>query len=209
MGRSRGRNPFEDTTRTVESDVTPSEQAPQDPYLIVLAGSGAGEMHKLTKDRTVMGRGEKADIRLIDEGISREHAQVVREAAAGAQGHQMVLEDLGSTNGTYCNGTRVSERQALAHGDKILIGSNTILRFSFSDKLDEMFQRQMSESALRDGLTRTFNKRYLGERLQSEFTYASRHGTPLALIFLDIDHFKKINDVHGHHGGDAVLAELS
>src|ERR1043165_1992107 len=154
MAHSRGRNPFEDTTRTVESEATRTENEPQNPYLIVLAGSAAGEMHKLTKERTVMGRGEKADIRLIDEGISREHAQVVRD------GDRMMLEDLGSTNGTFCNGIRVGDRQPLSHGDKILIGSNTIIKFSLSDKLDEMFQRQMTESALRDSLTHTFNKRY-------------------------------------------------
>ena len=101
------------------------------------------------------------------------------------------------------------QRQALSHGDKILLGSTTILKFSYHDKLDEMFQRQMSESALRDGLTKTFNKRYLSERLESEFTYAARHATPLALLFLDIDHFKKINDAYGHPGGDFVLTELS
>ena len=60
----------------------------------------------------------------------------------------------------------------------------------------------MSESALRDGLTRAYNKRYFGERLDSEFQFASRHSSPLALVFFDIDHFKRINDVHGHQAGD-------
>ena len=86
----------------------------------------------------------------------------------------MVLEDMGSTNGTYCNGARVT-RQALSEGDKILLGSTTILKFSYQDQLDEAFQRQMSESALRDGLTRAYNKRYFGERIESELQYALRH----------------------------------
>src|SRR5215467_4532510 len=109
-------------------------------YLVVLAGSNVGEMYKVEKDRTVMGRGDKVDIRLVDEGISREHAAVVRED------ERIFLEDMGSTNGTFCNGVRV-QRQALADGDKILLGSTTILKFSYQDRLDEMFQRQMSESA--------------------------------------------------------------
>ncbi|HSZ81780.1 MAG TPA: GGDEF domain-containing protein, partial [Polyangia bacterium] len=77
------------------------------------------------------------------------------------------------------------------------------------DYLDEVFQRQMYESALRDGLTKVFNKKYFTDYLEKEFAYASRHGSPLALIFLDIDYFKRINDTHGHPAGDFVLSELS
>ena len=72
-----------------------------------------------------------------------------------------------------------------------------------------MFQRQMYESALRDGLTKAFNKKYFTDRLESEFTFAARHASPLALVMFDIDHFKKVNDTHGHPAGDFVLAELS
>ena len=171
-------------------------------YLVVLAGSNVGEMYKVEKDRTVMGRGDKVDIRLVDEGVSREHAAVVRED------ERVFLEDMASTNGTFCNGVRV-QKQALSDGDKILLGSTTILKFSYQDKLDEMFQRQMSESALRDGLTKAFNKRFFTERLESEYQYAVRHDTPLSLLFLDIDHFKRINDQRGHQAGDYVLVELA
>jgi two-component system cell cycle response regulator len=209
MAKSRVANPFEDTARTSPAP-GPQPGEGNAAYLVVLAGSNVGEMYKV-EERTVMGRSENADIRLFDEGISREHAQVVQEPApegAGADTQKFFLEDLGSTNGTFCNGTRVT-RQPLADGDKILLGSTTILKFSYQDKLDEMFQRQMSESALRDGLTKAFNKRYFTERLESEYLYAVRHETPLALMFLDIDHFKRINDVHGHPAGDAVLVELA
>ncbi|HSZ83886.1 MAG TPA: GGDEF domain-containing protein [Polyangia bacterium] len=205
MAKSRVANPFEDTTRMAPA---PGPQAGEGnaAYLVVLAGSNVGEMYKVEKDRTVMGRGESVDIRLFDEGISREHAQVVQEKIEG--GTQSVLEDMGSTNGTFCNGARV-QRQILAEGDKILLGSTTILKFSYQDKLDEMFQRQMSESALRDGLTKAFNKRYFTERVESEYLYAVRHDTPVSLMFIDIDHFKRINDVHGHPAGDYVLVELA
>jgi two-component system cell cycle response regulator len=202
MTRDRVANPLEDTTRMAPAPTPQGQAAEQAAYLVVLAGSNLGEMYKLEKDRTVIGRSEKADIRLIDDGISRDHAQLVKD------GGQIVLEDLGSTNGTFCNGDRV-RRQALAEGDKILLGSTTILKFSYQDRLDEAFQRQMSESALRDGLTHAYNKRFFTERLESEFQYALRHQLPVSLIFLDIDHFKRINDVHGHQAGDHVLTQLA
>jgi diguanylate cyclase (GGDEF)-like protein len=203
MTRDRVANPLEDTTRMAPPTSGPEGQGGQtDAYLMVLAGSGLGELHKIDKDRYVIGRGDKVNLRFLDDGISREHAMISREPAG------IVLEDLGSTNGTYCNGNRV-QRQALAEGDKILLGSTTILRFSYHDRLEEAFQRQMTESALRDGLTHAYNKRYFGERLDSEVQYALRHGTPLALVFLDIDHFKRINDVHGHPAGDHVLVQLA
>ncbi|HMF44142.1 MAG TPA: GGDEF domain-containing protein [Polyangia bacterium] len=202
MGGQRVGDPLDDTTRTSQAPAKPEDVGQNDAYLVVMAGSNVGEMYKLEKEKTVLGRGDKADLRLLDDGISRDHARIVRE------GNQMFLEDLGSTNGTHCNGERVT-RQALSEGDKILLGSTTILKFSYHDKLDEAFQRQMSESALRDGLTRAYNKRYFGERVESELQYALRHDAPLSLIMLDIDHFKRINDVHGHQAGDHVLVELA
>jgi diguanylate cyclase (GGDEF)-like protein len=201
MASDRVDDPLDDTTRTSPA---PSEAGAgqNDAYLIVMAGSNMGEMYKLEKVQMVIGRGDKVDLRLVDDGISREHARIVKD------GGQMVLEDMGSTNGTYCNGGLVT-RQPLSEGDKILLGSTTILKFSYHDKLDEAFQRQMSESALRDGLTRAYNKRYFSEHVESELQYSLRHDTPVSLIFLDIDHFKAVNDQHGHQGGDHVLAQLA
>jgi diguanylate cyclase (GGDEF)-like protein len=99
--------------------------------------------------------------------------------------------------------------KALSDGDKIQVGSTTILKFTFHDSLDESFQRQMYESALRDGLTKVFNKKYFQDRLESEFAYAVRHSSPLSLVMFDIDHFKKINDTYGHLAGDYALVTLA
>ena len=172
-------------------------------YLVVLAGASVGEMYKIEGDKTVIGRGQKAQIRLLDDGISREHAQLV------ILNDRVVLQDLGSTNGTYCNGLKVEANKELVDGDKILVGSTTILKFTYHDNLDEIFQKQMYESALRDGLTKAFNKKYFTDRLESEFTFAIRHVAPLTLVLFDIDHFKKVNDTHGHQAGDYVLSEIA
>ena len=123
-------------------------------------------------------------------------------------GDKVILHDLGSTNGTFCNGVRVSARE-LVDGDKIMIGSTTILKFTYHDKLDEAFQQQMYESALRDGLTKVFNRKHFNDLLAKEFAYSARHSAPLALLFIDLDFFKRVNDTHGHPAGDFVLAEVS
>jgi len=194
--------PAEENTRMFEGPVAPAGGKRDRAYLVVLAGASVGEMYKLEGEKTIIGRGQKAQIRMFDDGISREHAQVVMD------GDRVVLEDLGSTNGTFCNGLKVDKRE-LCDGDKILVGSTTILKFTYHDNLDEMFQKQMYESALRDGLTKAFNKKYFTDRLESEFTFSARHASPLALVLFDIDHFKKVNDTHGHQAGDYVLAEIS
>jgi len=186
-----------------EGPVAPAGGKRDRAYLVVLAGASVGEMYKLEGEKTIIGRGQKAQIRMFDDGISREHAEILIE------GNQIFLQDLGSTNGTFCNGLKVDKKKELADGDKILVGSTTILKFTYHDNLDEMFQKQMYESALRDGLTKAFNKKYFTDRLESEFMFATRHDSPLALVLFDIDFFKKVNDTHGHQAGDYVLAEIS
>ena len=61
--------------------------------------------------------------------------------------------------------------------------------------------------SIRDPLTGLFNRRYLEESLEREIHRASRNGTPLSVLMLDLDHFKRFNDTFGHDAGDAVLRE--
>jgi two-component system cell cycle response regulator len=172
--------------------------------LIVIAGGTVGMMHKLPASGEIfIGRTADTGIQIDDEGVSRKHARI-----SVTTDHRIVLNDLGSTNGTYINGTRIIE-QVLLDGDKIQIGPDVILKFQYQDALDEDFQRRLFESAVKDGLTGIYNKKYFLDRIETDVAYAKRHKTPLALIIFDIDHFKKINDTFGHAAGDYVLKELS
>jgi diguanylate cyclase (GGDEF)-like protein len=171
-------------------------------YLIVLAGSNVGEMYRVEEGETFLGRGQSSTIRLTDDGISRKHARLVQ------CGGEVTIEDLKSSNGTIVNGAPVTT-QTLKDGDKIRIGSTTILKFTYNDQLDESFQQQMYEAALRDGLTKAFNKKYFLDRLETEIAYARRHQSHLSLLMFDVDHFKKVNDTFGHLAGDYVLAKLA
>jgi len=65
------------------------------------------------------------------------------------------------------------------------------------------------ELSYRDSLTGLFNRRYFEETLTQEIRRAERYKMPLTLIMVDIDHFKRYNDTHGHPQGDEVLKEVS
>jgi len=60
-----------------------------------------------------------------------------------------------------------------------------------------------------DGLTQVFNRKHWEECLASEFSRARRHQQDVALVMLDLDNFKLLNDTYGHQGGDAVLIETA
>lgn len=72
----------------------------------------------------------------------------------------------------------------------------------------EALQVKLQEQAVRDSLTGLFNRRYLEETLQREIARAYRSGRPLGIVMIDIDHFKELNDTHGHRAGDAALQAL-
>lgn len=60
-----------------------------------------------------------------------------------------------------------------------------------------------------DGLTGLYNRRYWQERFDYTFKLAKRRGRPITALMLDIDHFKKVNDTHGHQAGDKVIQSLA
>lgn len=70
-------------------------------------------------------------------------------------------------------------------------------------------QAQLQEQALRDSLTGLYNRRYFDEALARELALAQRQDYPVSLVLIDIDHFKRLNDAHGHQAGDAVLQEMA
>jgi diguanylate cyclase (GGDEF)-like protein len=195
----------DETTQTEQTPPGNEEQRapPGAPFLLVLNGVHAGEMFRLSKPATLLGRSPYADVWLGDDGVSRRHAVVL------SSGANVTLRDLNSSNGTYRNGARIREPVQLADGDKISMGGMTILKFTYQDALEEQFSRQRYESAVRDGLTGVHNRRYFDERLRAEMTYAMRHKAPLALLMADLDHFKRVNDEHGHQVGDKTLREVA
>ncbi len=70
-------------------------------------------------------------------------------------------------------------------------------------------QHRLLNQSIRDPLTGLFNRRYLEETMEREFSRAERNGQPVSALVMDIDHFKKFNDTQGHDAGDAVLVHFA
>ncbi len=70
-------------------------------------------------------------------------------------------------------------------------------------------QAQLRRQATTDALTGIPNRRAFTDRAELEFKRSRRNGSPMSIVLIDIDHFKKVNDTHGHLGGDALLKAMS
>jgi two-component system cell cycle response regulator len=167
--------------------------APSRRLLGVRLTLGAGE--------AVLGREPTCDLVLEADDVSRRHARV--RAADG--GH--VLEDLGSTNGSFVAGARVDAR-ALEAGDLVRLGS-VVMKYLAGDDLEALCHAELRRLAEEDALTGLANRGAFSDALARELARAGRHGGPLSVAFVDVDHFKAVNDGHGHAAGDLVLRELA
>ena len=189
------------STRNTETSLrtAPPSTRSARPTLTVLSGFDAGKVVVISNDM-VLGRASTCALSLSDPGVSRVHARIVR------RGDDLVIYDAGSKNGTYVGDVASRpEGHVLAAHDVIHLGPHVSVRFARMARAEEKLARDLFESSMRDPLTRAYNRRYLANRLKAEVAYVARHGGALSVITFDFDHFKKLNDSHGHAAGDAVL----
>ncbi len=176
--------------------------------LTLLTGALQGSIIAIDerKDLT-LGRSKEAAVLIPDPSLSRIHARVFRRQSPART--EFFIEDCSSTNGTFVSGQRISSPTLLTDGVRVSLGRRTALTFSLQDVLQEQALIRVHESAVRDRLTGIYNRGAFDDRLQSELSASRRRGTPLALLLFDIDHFKRLNDTHGHQAGDAVIRAVA
>jgi two-component system, cell cycle response regulator len=169
--------------------------------LIYPSGPMMGRRYTLDGDALIIGRGSDCDIVVDLDSVSRRHATIERK------GGSILISDLGSTNGTYVN-EQLVEEQPLRDGDQVKIG-NAIFKFLSGGNVESGYHEAIFRMTIIDGLTEAHNKRYFLEFLDRELARCVRYGRPLSIVMFDLDHFKAVNDTHGHLAGDYVLRELS
>jgi len=162
-----------------------------------------GRRYVLSNLVTTIGRGPKNDVVVSSDAVSRQHARLERRGA------EFVVSDMGSTNGTFINNERKRPNNSrLNRGDQIRVG-DTVFKFLSGSDIEAQYHAVIGHMAVTDGLTNLSNRKHLDTTLSEEITRAHRHGRDLSLLMLDIDHFKTINDIHGHLAGDRVIAGLA
>lgn len=72
-----------------------------------------------------------------------------------------------------------------------------------------VYEQKLVEMNMRDGLTGTYNRRFMESKLNEEYFRHKRYSRPFSIIMFDIDHFKKVNDLYGHQCGDFILKSVS
>jgi diguanylate cyclase (GGDEF)-like protein len=170
--------------------------------LVVIYGNNIGRKFDLFEDVVTIGRDPDSTIVLDLDSVSRRHAKIER------LGDQRWIIDMNSTNGTYLNDQVVSPRAVLQSGMYVKIG-DTIFKYLTGDNIESAYYEEIYRMAVTDGLTQIANKRALDDILDKEVARAKRHGRDLSLLMIDIDHFKRVNDTHGHLTGDVVLRDLA
>lgn len=197
-------------TRICSSPIGRAEEktqlAPPPMYLIMVRGGMTGAMLRVDGRKTSLGRSTDNTHSIHDATVSRRHAELTQDAEGRAW-----LTDLGSSNGTYIDGKRLVPNQPvrLEQGGRIQLGASIVLKYVGLDPCEERFQREMFDRATRDNLTGLHNRAYFLEQVGSRCDQVIARGMSMALLMVDIDHFKRINDDHGHDAGDAALREVA
>jgi two-component system, cell cycle response regulator len=176
-------------------------------YTVATAADGRDAIRKV--------RGDPPDLVLLDMILpDMDGLEVLRivKARPDEAFIPVIILSVKSDLDTKVTGLRIGADDFLAKPfaeAEILARCAAMLRIKhLQEKLRET-QRKLEEQTITDALTGLKNRRFFDERLHEEFRRAQRYGDYLSLIMIDLDHFKDVNDRHGHQAGDSVLREAA
>ncbi len=169
------------------------------PVLVVLTGAQVGQ-RILLEQPAILGRDPECDLMLTDDGVEWHHCRVV------PRDEGWTVVDLTGDRRTEVNGMRVKE-MLLSPDDQLILGG-TVVRFEVHDPIEQAYDQMVLERLNKDELTGLLARRKFDAELANAVLAAARKAEPLALIVLDVDGVKPINDRYGHLVGARVIAEV-
>ncbi len=172
-------------------------ERPPDIAMVELAGADDRSVEQLQALRSEAGR-QVYCIALIPPEAE---AGVARLMLAGASDYLLLEHSDAALLARLNNAQRVVALQGAVRAEREMVASNSG-EWARSN-------RRLLREALTDPLTQLANRRYGMDRFAQEWSFAAYNDTSLACLMLDIDHFKGINDRHGHDVGDIVLSQLA
>lgn len=194
-----------DISKTLKASDEAAKDRPA--CFLVLGGDINGAIFDLRPGTITFGRSAENNVPLEFQGISRKHLMVsVKQTSE--QEIECIVKDLGSRNGTFLNNNKIEKETKLKKGDVVKLG---VIALKFIPKGDpeRLTYDKLNFEAVTDGLTKCYNKTYFNNMIELWVKKSKITGNPLSLILFDLDHFKKLNDTHGHDAGDYALKEVS
>lgn len=192
---ARRRSSFTTTRVVVPAAVRPQREPA---CVVIVNGAQLGVEARIESEPLLIGRADDCGLTIGNTSVSRRHCQIFRD------GDSCTVEDLGSTNGVFVNGQKV-QRLGLRDGDRLRVG-HCELKFFGEGSGEANYHRELMNQAVFDALTGFYNRRQSREMLEHAFDRGRHELGNLRLMILDLDHFKPVNDRHGHLAGDRVLA---
>lgn len=183
------------------------EDANKAPPCIVMLEGPAGYVGKqwpIDKPDLIIGRSMTSGVFVDDRSVSRSHAKLSLSSG------DVYILDLESSNRTVVNNDAIPPLVPvkLNNNDQIKTG-NVLFKFLERGSIEAHAIEQLQSKSEKDPLTGIYNKGALHMKGAESFKRAKLLKVPLSIAVFDIDHFKKINDTHGHPAGDFVLKEMA
>ncbi|HVH45825.1 MAG TPA: acyltransferase domain-containing protein, partial [Labilithrix sp.] len=173
-----------------EEERTAKRASARYPHLVHVTGVSRGKSRRILGTEIVLGRARGSDLRIKEDGVSRSHARITL-----LEEGTYAIEDVGSTNGTFVNGEKITERLPLKAGDEIRLGKTTVVRWMLIGELDQLWD-EADEPSTSTGWASL-------ETPTQRIVVGAYNGPESVVISGEPEAMKRALEMVGEHGAEA------